>query len=113
MALLNVHKIQAGDIAANAVTTAALAAGAVNADKLAANSVNASKIVTGAITADKLAANSVTAVKIAAGIHHVRQNRGGPVPRLRVHRRRLPKLQGREHRHEAQLDRIANVGFGS
>lgn len=67
VALLNVHKIQAGDIAANAVTTAALAAGAVNADKLAANSVNAFKIVTGAITADKLAANSVTAVKIAAG----------------------------------------------
>lgn len=67
VALLNVHKIQAGDIAANAVITAALAAGAVNADKLAANSVNASKIVTGAITADKLAANSVTAVKIAAG----------------------------------------------
>lgn len=67
VALLNVHKIQAGDIAANAVTTAALAAGAVNAGKLAANSVNASKIVTGAITADKLAANSVTAVKIAAG----------------------------------------------
>lgn len=67
VALLTVHKIQAGDIAANAVTTAALAAGAVNADKLAANSVNASKIVTGAITADKLAANSVTAVKIAAG----------------------------------------------
>lgn len=67
VALLNVHKIQAGDIAANAVTTAALAAGVVNADKLAANSVNASKIVTGAITADKLAANSITAVKIAAG----------------------------------------------
>lgn len=67
VALLNVHKIQAGEIAANAVTTSALAAGAVNADKLAANSVNASKIVTGAITADKLAANSVTAVKIAAG----------------------------------------------
>lgn len=67
VALLNVHKIQAGEIAANAVTTAALAAGVVNADKLAANSVNASKIVTGAITADKLAANSVTAVKIAAG----------------------------------------------
>lgn len=67
VALLNVHKIQAGEIAANAVTTAALAAGVVKADKLAANSVNASKIVTGAITADKLAANSVTAVKIAAG----------------------------------------------
>lgn len=67
VALLTVHKIQAGEIAANAVTTAALAAGAVDADKLAANSVNAFKIVTGAITADKLAANSVTAVKIAAG----------------------------------------------
>ena len=48
VALLNVHKIQAGDIAANAVTTDKLAANAVNADKLAANSVNASKIVTGA-----------------------------------------------------------------
>lgn len=67
VALLNVHKINAGDIAAGAITTDKLAANAVNADKLAANSVNASKIVTGAITADKLAANSVTAVKIAAG----------------------------------------------
>ncbi len=67
VALLNVHKIQAGDIVSGAVTTDKLAANAVNADKLAANSVNASKIVTGAITADKLAANSVTAVKIAAG----------------------------------------------
>lgn len=67
VALLNVHKINAGDIAADAITTDKLAANAVNADKLAANSVNASKIVTGAITADKLAANSVTAVKIAAG----------------------------------------------
>ena len=67
VALLTVHKIQAGEIAANAVTTAALAAGAVDADKFASNSGNASKIVTGAITADKLAANSVTAVKIAAG----------------------------------------------
>ena len=67
VALLNVHKIQAGEIAANAVTTAALAAGVVNADKLAANSVNADKIVSGAITTDKLAANSITAVKIAAG----------------------------------------------
>lgn len=67
VALLNVHKINAGDIVSGAVTTAKLAAGAVNADKLAANSVNADKIVSGAITADKLAANSVTAVKIAAG----------------------------------------------
>ena len=67
VALLNVHKIQAGDIVSGAITTDKLAANAVNADKLAANSVNASKIVTGAITADKLAANSVTAVKIAAG----------------------------------------------
>ena len=67
VALLNVHKIQAGDIVAGAVTTDKVAANAVNADKLAANSVNADKIVSGAITADKLAANSVTAVKIAAG----------------------------------------------
>ena len=67
VALLNVHKIQAGDIVSGAVTTDKLATNAVNADKIAANSVNASKIVAGAITADKLAANSVTAVKIAAG----------------------------------------------
>lgn len=67
VALLHVHKIQAGDIVAGAVTADKLATNAVNADKLAANSVNASKIVAGAITADKLAANSVTAVKIAAG----------------------------------------------
>ena len=67
VALLNVHKIQAGDIVSGAITTDKLAANSVNADKLAANSVNASKIVSGAITADKLAANSVTAVKIAAG----------------------------------------------
>ena len=67
VALLNAHKINAGDIVAGAVTTDKIAANSVNADKLAANSVSASKIVSGAITADKLAANSVTAVKIAAG----------------------------------------------
>ena len=67
VALLNVHKIQAGDIVSGAVTTDKVAANAVNADKLAANSVNADKIVSGAVTTDKLAANSVTAVKIAAG----------------------------------------------
>ena len=66
VALLNVHKIQAGDIVAGAVTTDKIAANAVNADKLAANSVNADKIVSNAITADKIAANAVTAVKIAA-----------------------------------------------
>ena len=64
VALLNVHKIQAGEIAANAVTTAALAAGVVNADKLAANSVQARNIVALAITSDKLAANSVTTSKL-------------------------------------------------
>mgnify|MGYP002735424111 CR=1 FL=1 len=64
VALLNVHKIQAGDIAANAVTTAALAAGAVNADKLAANAVTAGKVQAGAIGTDKLAANSVTTGKL-------------------------------------------------
>ena len=64
VALLNVHKINAGDIAANAVTTAALAAGAVNADKLAANAVTAGKVQAGAIGTDKLAANSVTTAKL-------------------------------------------------
>lgn len=64
VALLNVHKIQAGEIAANAVTAAAIAAGAVNADKLAANSVTAGKVQAGAIGTDKLAANSVTTAKL-------------------------------------------------
>ena len=67
VALLNVHKIQSGDIVSGAVTTGKLAAGAVNADKLAANSVNADKLTANSVTVDKLAANSVTAVKIAAG----------------------------------------------
>lgn len=67
VALLNVHKIQSGDIVSGAVTTDKLAAGAVNADKLAANSVNADKLTANSVTVDKLAANSVTAVKIAAG----------------------------------------------
>nr|DAU05880.1 MAG TPA: tail protein [Caudoviricetes sp.] len=67
VALLNVHKINAGDIVSGAVTADKLAANAVNADKLAANSVNSSKIVAGAVTTDKIAVNSVTAVKIAAG----------------------------------------------
>lgn len=64
VALLNVHKINAGDIAANAVTTDKLAAGAVNADKLAANSVTAGKVQTNAISTDKLAANAVTTAKL-------------------------------------------------
>ena len=64
VALLNAHKIQAGELAANAVTAAAIAAGAVNADKLAANSVTAGKVQAGAIGTDKLAANSVTTAKL-------------------------------------------------
>ena len=64
VALLTVHKIQAGEIAANAVTTAALVAGAVNADKLAANAVTAGKVQAGAIGTDKLAANAVTTAKL-------------------------------------------------
>ena len=64
VALLNAHRIQAGEIAANAVTAAAIAAGAVNADKLAANSVTAGKVQAGAIGTDKLAANSVTTAKL-------------------------------------------------
>lgn len=114
VALLNVHKIQAGEIAANAVTTAALAVGVVNADKLAANSVNASKIVTGAITADKIGrgiGGVSQRLRIAGGLHHDGQGRGRPVPRLRLHRRDIPKLRCGEHRREAQCDRIANVGF--
>ena len=68
VALLNVHKIQAGDIVAGAVTTAKLR---VTEDMTVAllnvHKIQAGDIVAGAITTDKLAANSVTAVKIAAG----------------------------------------------
>ena len=64
VALLNVHKIQAGDIVSGAVTTDKLAANSVNADKLAANAVTAGKVQAGAIGTDKLAANSVTTAKL-------------------------------------------------
>ena len=68
VALLNAHRIQAGDIVAGAVTTAKLR---VTEDMtvalLNAHRIQAGDIVAGAITTDKLAANAVTAVKIAAG----------------------------------------------
>lgn len=64
VALLNAHKIQAGDIVSSAVTTDKLAANSVNADKLAANAVTAGKVQAGAIGTDKIAANSVTTAKL-------------------------------------------------
>ncbi len=68
VALLNAHRIQAGDIVAGAITTAKLR---VTEDMtvalLNAHRIQAGDIVAGAITTDKLAANAVTAVKIAAG----------------------------------------------
>ena len=64
VALLNVHKIQAGDIVSGAVTADKLAATAVTADKLAANSVTAGKVQAGAIGTDKVAANAITTAKL-------------------------------------------------
>lgn len=87
VALLNVHKIQAGDIVAGAVTTAKLrvtedmtvallnvhkiqagdiVAGAVTADKLATNSVNADKLAANSVNASKIVAGAITADKLAA-----------------------------------------------
>ncbi|VUW84422.1 Uncharacterised protein [Bifidobacterium longum subsp. infantis] len=64
VALLNVHRIQAGDIVSGAITADKLAANSVNADKLATNAVTAGKVQAGAIGTDKLAANSVTTAKL-------------------------------------------------
>jgi hypothetical protein len=69
-------QIAADQIAANAITTGKIAAGAIGADqiaagaistaKLAAGAITAEKIAVGAISADQLAANSITGDKIAA-----------------------------------------------
>ena len=64
VALLNAHRIQAGDITANAVTSDKIAANAIGTDKLAANAVTSDKIVANAITSDKILANSVTTGKL-------------------------------------------------
>lgn len=87
VALLNVHKIQAGDIAANSVTTAKLkvtedmtvallnvhkinagdiVAGAITTDKLAANAVNADKLAANSVNASKIVTGAITADKLAA-----------------------------------------------
>ena len=87
VALLNVHKIQAGDIAADSVTTAKLkvtedmtvallnvhkinagdiVAGAITTDKLAANAVNADKLAANSVNASKIVTGAITADKLAA-----------------------------------------------
>lgn len=64
VALLKAHQIQAGDIAANAVTSDNIIANAINSGKIAANAVTSDKIVTNAVTSDKILANSVTTAKL-------------------------------------------------
>ncbi len=53
-------------IAANAVTTAKIAAGAITADLIAANAIGAGAIAAGAVTADKIAAGEIATTHLAA-----------------------------------------------
>ena len=53
-------QIEAGDILASAVTSTAIADGAVTGPKLGLTAINANNIVNGTITGTKLAANTVT-----------------------------------------------------
>lgn len=55
------------NLAANAVTAAAIATDAITDTKIAANAITAAKIATDAITATKIAANAITSAKIASG----------------------------------------------
>lgn len=66
-AKLNALAVTAAKIAAGAIETDKLAANAVTADKIAANTIEAGNIAAGAIGTDELAANAVTAAKITAG----------------------------------------------
>ncbi|NEI71319.1 hypothetical protein GR212_17210 [Rhizobium lusitanum] len=59
--------ITANSLAANSVTTVALAAGAVTANEIAANAITTGKIAAGSVTAAQIAANTITAGQIAAG----------------------------------------------
>ena len=53
-------------IAANAITTAKIAAGAITADLIAANAIGAGAIAAGAVTADKIAAGEIATTHLAA-----------------------------------------------
>lgn len=66
-AKLNALAITAGKIQAGAIETAKLAANAVTADKITANTITATQIAANTITANEIAANTITATEIAAG----------------------------------------------
>ncbi|WP_288270212.1 hypothetical protein [uncultured Bifidobacterium sp.] len=108
--------VAAKHLAADSVTADKLAANAVTADKIAANAVTTAKLVADAVTADKLAANSVSArsiqsLAVVAGKLAVDSvNAGNIVSGAVTHRRGLPKLGIRRHRHQNQLDRTPDVG---
>ncbi|GIW49213.1 MAG: hypothetical protein KatS3mg079_689 [Caloramator sp.] len=62
------ESIMTNAIAANAITSEKIAAGAVTASEIAANAIQSMHIAAGAITADKIAANAIGASAIAAGV---------------------------------------------
>lgn len=59
--------VDTAELAADAVTTAKIAAGAVDTTELAADAVTTAKIAAGAVGSSELASDAVTAAKIAAG----------------------------------------------
>ena len=57
--------VEVASVAANAITAAAIATGAIDADAIAANAITAAKIATDAIGAAQIAANAIGASEIA------------------------------------------------
>jgi hypothetical protein len=64
---INAGAVTATEIAAGAIVAGKIATAAVTADTIAAGNVVATKIASDAVTADKIAANAVTTAKINAG----------------------------------------------
>jgi hypothetical protein len=59
--------VQAGNIAAGAVTADKVAANAISADKIAANAITAAKIAAGAVSADKISVAQLSALTAHMG----------------------------------------------
>jgi hypothetical protein len=59
--------VQAGNIAAGAVTADKVAANAISADKIAANAITAAKIAAGAVSADKISVAQLSALTANMG----------------------------------------------
>jgi hypothetical protein len=61
------NSVTASEIAADTITASQIAAGAINTSELAADAVTANEIAANAVTADSILANAITTAKIAAG----------------------------------------------